>query len=126
LNRPDGAPDGKLHTYLLKSDSIVSMSVKLTEYPATFSSKASIIEVETVDLVTGVVTHPNTSVDGGAIMQLAMHDVCRTGGCSTYDTAAITVQNSKTGGVWFSSNWIGMPPKTVEKATIGHDTISVQ
>lgn len=77
-------------------------------------------------LVTGVVTHPNTSVDGGAIMQIAMHDLCGTSGSSTYDTAAITVQNSKTGGAWFSSNWIGVPPKTVEKDTVGHNTISVQ
>jgi len=120
-NRPDGTRDTKLHMYLIKSNAIASLALTTTK-TANFSSKASIIELVLDNL--GQPTGATASVDGGATLQLAMTD----GSPSLPDKLAITVQR-KDGGLWFSSNWTGVPPKTTEKPVLISgitSTISVQ
>jgi hypothetical protein len=59
------------------------------------------------DLTTG------ESIAGGETFQLIVTD-------GAPDKAGITLYNSKTGGLWFSSGWgpsaIGQPPQTQQKA----------
>ena len=57
------------------------------------------------------------SVDGNATLQVTMTDY---GSPGTSDTIGITVWN-KLGGTWFSSNWVGTPPATVEQKLGGGD-----
>ena len=104
--KPDGTLDSKLHYYQVDTNAIASLSASAATGTATFSAKATVKELffnEAMELVATV------SLDGGAIVQLAMTD--SSGG----DKLAVTVQKSaKTGGLWYSSNWNGQ--KTVEQA----------
>ena len=113
--RPDGTIDTVLHTYRIKSNAIAALSVNVQTGEATFSGKANIQDL----------TNPFSpiSVDGGAVLQLKMRDVYRKIGDSP-DTLAITAQK-KDGGLWFSSNWIGSPPRTEEKS-IANGSLSIQ
>lgn len=72
--------------YLLKSNAI-----------STFAGKCSIIDADT-----------GASIDGGALMQVALTD------SSAGDTLAVSVQNTKTGGVWFASSWDKAKAKVVQ------------
>jgi hypothetical protein len=114
-HRPDGTIDTVLHTYRIKSNAIAALAVNVQTGEATFSGKASIQDL----------TNPSSpvSVDGGAVLQLKLRDVYRKTGDSP-DTLAITVQK-KDGGLWFSSNWIGSPPRTEEK-NIATGSLSIQ
>ncbi|HLQ33187.1 MAG TPA: hypothetical protein VK457_10905, partial [Chloroflexota bacterium] len=118
------------HTYQIKSNSISTLQVvnpgdrisngtidgtcHATKECAMFTSKSSI-----VDLTTGA------SIDGGSPFQLTMSDNGASG-----DTLGITVNNAKTGGLWFSSNWNANVGKTIEAVAVSSngtatDTITV-
>jgi Bacterial Ig-like domain (group 3) len=73
---------------------------------ATFNGKASIQDI--TDPLNPV------SIDGNATLQVTMTD----NGSGSADTIGITVWN-KSGGLWFSSAWLGSPPKTTEQALAG-------
>jgi hypothetical protein len=113
--KPDGTIDAVLHTYRIKTNAIATLAVNVQTGEATFSGKASIQDL----------TNPSSplSVDGGAVLQLKLRDVYRKTGDAP-DTLAITVQK-KDGGLWFSSNWIGSPPRTEEK-NIANGSLSIQ
>jgi hypothetical protein len=104
-------PTGKIHTYVLTSNAISSLSVKQTDNKASFAAKATV--VEQVMNADGSVTI--VSLDGGAVIQLAVTDNSTKGGV---DTIGVTVNKSK-GGLWFSSQWDGT--KTTEKQIITGD-----
>jgi hypothetical protein len=111
-----GLIDGATHTYLITTNSISSLSVtpgsNTAPSVANFAAKANVVELITDSggTVTSVV-----SLDGGAILQLALTDGLTN---STPDKAGVTV-NKSTGGLWFSSNWDGA--KTLEKLLISGD-----
>jgi hypothetical protein len=102
LNAATGVPDGKLHTYLVASNSISSLSVNGSK--ASFASKANVVELATN--ADGTVTA--VDIDNAAVLQLALTDNGPSG-----DTIAVTLNKSR-GGLWFSSAWDGN--RTVERA----------
>jgi hypothetical protein len=102
--------------YAIKSTSISTLSVNLTGQPTgNFSSKAVIQDI----------TNPNSviSIDGGALLQVIVYK-----GTSTSNPVGqlgISVQNTKTGGMWYSSDWTGTT--TIQKPVIGNsDSLIVQ
>jgi hypothetical protein len=94
--------------YLLKSNAISTFAVKGNT--ATFSAKCSIIDQDT-----------GAGIDGGALMQIAITD----NGSGSLDTLSVSVQNQKTGGLWFGSCWSTTQGKVVQKNLIGGN-LSVQ
>ncbi|MCX8033169.1 MAG: hypothetical protein N3B14_07280, partial [Thermoleophilia bacterium] len=115
--KPDGTRDNKLHYYRVDTNAIASLNVDAATKTATFSAKATVKELvfnEAMELVETV------SLDGGAIVQLAMTDAPN----GSPDKLAVTVQKSaKNGGLWYSSSWDGT--KTVQES-LGDGTIIVQ
>jgi hypothetical protein len=104
-----GAIDTKLHTYRVKSNAISTLTIDTGKGYSLFTSKSSIEELDPQTLaVIG-------TVDGGANLQISMYDGAISG---TGDKVGISVYNSKTGGLWFSSDWSGV--KTVEDAVTGN------
>jgi hypothetical protein len=105
--RPDGTLDaaalaaGTPHTYVIRSNAISTLSI--SNRVATFTAKANIQQI----FGDG---RPALSVDGGALLQISVTD-----GAS--DLLGVQVSNSKSGGLWFSSNWNGL--KTVPIAVSG-------
>jgi hypothetical protein len=86
--------------YQIKGNSMTSLANQVNSSgsggTSTFNGKASIQDI----------TNPNAppiSIDGGASLQVTMHD---NGDPGSSDTIGITVWN-KSGGMWFSSNWNG-------------------
>ena len=57
-----------------------------------------------------------TNLDAGALMQISITDG---GSPGTLDKAYLSVQNSKTGGLWFGSKWDPTQGKVVLKNLIG-------
>jgi len=108
-NAATGLPDGKIHTYVITSNAISSLSVKPPN--ANFAAKANVVEL---------VANPDGSVtaiglDSGTVLQLALTDAAS-------DTLAVMVNKSR-GGLWFSSNWDGS--KTVEKGILNNGAIKI-
>jgi len=104
-----GLVDGKTHTYVVTTNAISTLSVKLPN--ANFSAKANVAEL---------VTNPDSTVtavglDSGTIVQLALTD-------SSTDTLSVQVSRSN-GGLWFSSGWNGV--KTVERAILNNGAITI-
>jgi len=87
--------DGFVHTYQIKGNVLSSLSVDTADGTATFTGKANIRDV----------TDPSApiAVDGNATLIITMDD---NGEPGSGDTLGIAVY-SKTGGLWFSSNWTG-------------------
>ena len=95
-----------LHTYVMKSNAISTFSV--TGSTAQFTAKASIYDITT-----------GASVDGGALMNVVVcgansscpnqYGTTSAGSFTAGPDGAIGIQinNSKTGGAWFSSSWTG-------------------
>jgi uncharacterized repeat protein (TIGR01451 family) len=141
-----GVVDGKLHTYMLKSNAISTLQIVKNQgfsdgtvacagksldpdaYPITvdkaqcydisvFTSKANIQEL----LADGT----SVSIDGGALMQLTVTDGdtsnVGTVSAATGDYIAVQVNSSKTGGVWFSTMWNGI--KTIEVGLASGDNV---
>jgi len=101
-NKPDGTLDNVLHQYEVASNAIAVFAVGQTptKNDASFSSKSNLVEV----LEDGT----RVGVESGITLQLSMTD----NGAGALDKFAITLY-SKSGGVWFSSNW--SVTKTVEQ-----------
>ena len=109
--KPDGTVDSStIHTYMIKTNSISTLSFvnpNTTAATATFTAKASI-----QDITNGTAV----SVDGGALVQIKVTN-------GKPGLASLQVNNSKTGGIWFSSSWDGT--KTVQQ-TAGTGQVIVQ
>jgi len=104
-NKPDGTLDNVLHQYEVASNAIAVFAVgQPSKGDATFSSKSNLVEV----LEDGT----RIGIESGITLQLSMTDY----GAGTLDTFAITLY-SKSGGVWFSSNW----DVTKTKAQVLHE-----
>jgi hypothetical protein len=100
--------------YAIKSTSISTFSVNTSANPpaSNFSSKCVIQDI----------TNPNSpiSIDGGALLQVAI-----IAGKTGVGQLAVSVQNTKTGGMWFTSDWNGS--STIQKAITGaKDLLTVQ
>jgi len=99
--------DGIVHVYQVKGNSMTSLSTNIAQGPgkAVFNGKASVQDI----------TNPLNvvSVDGGASLQVTMTDMGEPG---SSDRIAITVW-SKTGALWFASNWDGT--RTTEQTLVG-------
>jgi len=72
---------------------------------AQFNGKASIQDI------TNPVVPLSVPGSGGSALQFNMTDY---GSPGSSDTIGITLWNG-TGGIWFSTNWVGSPPATVEQ-----------
>jgi hypothetical protein len=102
-NALTGLVDGKVHTYVITTNAISSLSVN--GWKANFAAKSNVVEL---------VTNPDNTVtavnlDSACVLQLAVTDSNST---ATKDKLALTV-NKSGGGLWFSSKWDGV--KSVEK-----------
>jgi hypothetical protein len=97
------------HVYQIKSTSITTLGVTTNAVggQGQFLSKANIQDI----------TNPVNpiSVEGNATLQFNMVD---NGEPGSSDTLGITVWN-KAGLLWFSSNWSGSPPATVQQVLGG-------
>ena len=114
--RPNGTLDTDLHTYRVASNAIATLQVKPSDGYAMFTSKTTIVDV----------TDPGSpvNVDGGANLQVSMYDK------ASGDELVISVYNSKSGGLWYSSNWASdgtkSGPVEVAISSDGFGFISVQ
>ncbi|KUG08110.1 MBG domain-containing protein [Solirubrum puertoriconensis] len=108
-----GKEDGKLHTYLLKSNAISVLAVNNPK--AQFSGKANIKEI-----VDGV----EQSIEGNCNMQLELMDGVGNPVVTpaTQDLLAVTIYRAN-GGVWYSSQWGGTEP--VMRVVEGKDVVTV-
>jgi hypothetical protein len=100
--------------YQVKGNSMTSLATQATimPYTATFTGKANIQDI----------TNPNAppiSIDGNATLQVTMTDKGEPG---SSDSIGVSVW-SKSGPLWFSSNWNG--PKTLEQ-TLGGGNLAVR
>jgi hypothetical protein len=92
LERSDG-------TYTMKSNSITSVAfsnpdpITKVNRDVTVYTKASIYKLTPAGLV---------SVDGNVTLRMDAHN----GGTSGGDTVGFTVLSSKTGGLYYSNNWV--------------------
>src|SRR5262249_51920296 len=102
-------PDGLLHVYQIKGNSMTSLSVNTATGKATFNGKASIQDI----------TNPLSPVpvDGNATLQVTMTDRGEPG---STDSIAVTVWN-KNGGLWFANHWDGT--QTVERTLDGGNLV---
>jgi uncharacterized repeat protein (TIGR02543 family) len=103
MYKPDGTLDTTAHTYQVQTNNIATFS-QISSGAAVFTANASIQDI----------TNSNSSVlvDGSAIVQLTACEAgasCPGGPASVGPTGAIgfQVSSSKTGGLWYSSNWNG-------------------
>jgi hypothetical protein len=94
-------------TYQVKGNSMTSLSTQLPTPPATTPGTATFTGKANIQDITDQ-THP-VSIDGNATLQVTMTD---NGEPGANDTIGISVW-SKSGPLWFSSNWTGT--KTVEQ-----------
>jgi hypothetical protein len=78
---------------------------------AQFSGKANIQDI----------TNPMAavSISGNNSLQFNMTDY---GSPGSSDTLGITLWNGS-GGIWFSTNWVGTPPATVEQLLAGGNLV---
>jgi hypothetical protein len=90
-------------SYRLKSNAISTFAVN--GKTSNFSAKCSITD------------ELGNSIDGGALMQIAITDNSTSNGL--LDTLAVSVQNQKTGGLWFGSKWDTTQGKVVQKNLTG-------
>jgi PKD repeat protein len=103
--------DGLLHVYQVKGNAMTSLGIdgsKTAQHPyptATFNGKANIRDITDPDNI--------ISVDGNATLQVTMTDRGEPG---SYDDIGITLW-SKSGGLWYSSNWNSI--KTVNQLLAG-------
>ena len=124
------------HVYQIKGNSLSSLAVYNGTYNATnntwswtsgcpngatstnpckaqFNGKANITDI----------TNPAAPVavngSGNSSLQFSMTDYGTPG---TSDTLGVTVWNSS-GGIWFSTNWVGSPPTTVEQLLSGGNLV---
>jgi hypothetical protein len=101
---PDGSP-APGSVYYIKSNAISTLSITAaagtSPARADFTGKVSILKSD------------GTSVDGGALIQISV-----TKGKASLGTGTVMVQvnNSKTGGVWFSAAWDSALGKSIAKA----------
>jgi hypothetical protein len=102
--------NGVVHTYQIQSNSISSFSVDTTKGTASINTKASLTDI----------TNPGSpvSVDGGALLTI---NVTKT--TSSFPGSIGIQLNSKSGGIYYSSNWTGA---TTSQTTLGggHLTVS--
>jgi 6-phosphogluconolactonase (cycloisomerase 2 family) len=100
--------DGLLHSYLIEGIATAPPAVQLLGKKAgiaTFTGRATIRDVTfPLNMVT---------IDDGAVLQVVVNDKGEPG---RNDTIAVTLW-SRSGGLWFSSNWNGV--KTVEQTISG-------
>jgi hypothetical protein len=122
--------DGIYHVYQIKGNSMTALAVyqkvgtawvsgcasdPSTTSPckAQFNGKANIQDI----------TNPASPVSvpgsGNSALQFNMTDY---GSPGSSDTIGITVWNTS-GGIWFSTNWVGTPPATVEQLTGGGNLV---
>jgi hypothetical protein len=109
--KPDGTMDLVPHMYVIKTNAIQTLSFTNPGSPtatASFTAKASIQEITTGTAV---------SVDGGALVQIKVTN-------GTPGQISMQVNNSKTGGIWFSSSWNGTT--TVQQTALTGGLIMVQ
>ena len=120
--------DGILHVYQIKGNSMTSLAVTqwvngawksgcdgaTNDSPckAQFFGSANIQDITNPAAPTGLTGNNN--------LQFDMTDY---GSPGDADTIGITLWNSS-GGIWFSSNWTGAPPKTGEQI-LGGGNLSV-
>jgi len=99
------------HAYQIKGNSMTSLAVQPLPAGgrATFYGKASIQDV--------TVPASPVSIDGNATLQVTLTDIGEPG---TGDTIGITLW-TKTGDLWFTSNWSGT--KTVEQTLAGGNLV---
>ena len=115
--------DGNQHVYQIKGNSMTSLAVyqlvnnawvagctgatSTSPCKAQFNGKANIQDI----------TNPVApfSVSGNNALQFNMTDY---GSPGSSDTIGITLWNGS-GGIWFSTNWVGSPPATAEQVLGG-------
>src|SRR5438132_207103 len=115
--------DGIQHVYQIKGNSMTSLAVyqwvnntwvsgctgatSASPCKAQFNGKANIQDI----------TNPLApfTVSGNSSLQFNMTDYGTPG---SSDTIGITLWNGS-GGIWFSTNWVGSPPATVEQVLGG-------
>jgi len=117
--------DGIQHVYQIKGNSMTALAVSqlvngtwvsgctgatsTSPCKAQFNSKASIQDI------TNPVVPLSVPGSGGSALQFNMTDY---GSPGSSDTVGITLWNGS-GGIWFSTNWVGSPPATVEQVLSG-------
>src|SRR3989475_94535 len=113
--------DGIQHVYQIKGNSMTALAVSqlvnatwvsgctgatsTSPCKAQFNSKASIQDI------TNLLVPLSVPGSGNSSLQFNMTDY---GSPGSSDTIGITLWNG-TGGIWFSTNWVGSPPATVEQ-----------
>jgi len=117
--------DGIQHVYQIKGNSMTALAVyqrvnnvwvsgctgatSTSPCKAQFNSKASIQDI------TNPVLPLSVPGSGNSSLQFNMTDYGTPG---SSDTIGITLWNGS-GGIWFSNNWVGTPPATVEQVLSG-------
>src|SRR5437016_220191 len=117
--------DGIQHVYQIKGNSMTALAVSqlvngtwvsgctgatsTSPCKAQFNSKASIQDI------TNLLVPLSVPGSGNSALQFNMTDY---GSPGSSDTVGITLWNGS-GGIWFSTNWVGSPPATVEQVLSG-------
>ncbi len=123
----DGTLDGRIHTYLVKTNAINLMVLGpsgvidgqyvLTTGQAIFDAKANISEMQEDGSYSGIA--------GNSPLHVTMTDNDRVEGTFAPDEIGITYYNSD-GGIWFSSNWDWTEFETVEQEILPEGEIVVE
>ena len=119
--------DGILHVYQIKGNSMTSLAVYqwvnnawaagCTEASSTSPCKAQFNGKANIQDITNPLA--SFSVTGNNSLQFNMTDY---GSPGSSDTVGITLWNGS-GGIWFSSDWVGTPPATAEQLLGGGNLV---
>src|SRR5438034_6934318 len=117
--------DGIQHVYQIKGNSMTALAVYqrvnnvwvsgCTGATATSPCKAQFNGKASIQDITNPVVPLSVPGSGNSALQFNMTDY---GSPGSSDTVGITLWNGS-GGIWFSTNWVGSPPATVEQVLSG-------
>src|SRR3989454_6543724 len=113
--------DGIQHVYQIKGNSMTALAVSqlvngtwvsgCTGATSTSPCKAQFNGKASIQDITNLLVPLSVPGSGNSSLQFNMTDY---GSPGSSDTIGITLWNG-TGGIWFSNNWVGTPPATVEQ-----------
>jgi len=123
--------DGIQHVYQIKGNSMSSLAVSQLQSNGTWSAgcpndptstapcKAQFNGKANIQDITNPLSPVSVPGSGNSALQFNMTDY---GSPGSSDTIGITVWNTS-GGIWFSTNWVGTPPATVEQLMGGGNLV---